>query len=74
MMNKLIKRILKEEFEVISQYEETDFLSPEEEGSLPTVILVGGLDTGGYKNITQQKNLLKKGLGPNFTVIAHRWT
>ena len=55
-----------EEFEIINPYEESDFLSPEEEDSLPTVILVGGLDTGSYKNIGLQKNLLQKGLGSGY--------
>jgi len=74
MMKNLIRKILKEEFEFLNQDEEFNFLSPEEEDSLPTVILVGGLDTGGYKNIALQKSLLQKGLGSNFKVIAHRWT
>jgi len=73
-MKNLIRRILKEDFELMNPYEEFGFLSTEEEDSLPTVILIGGLDTGGYKNIGQQKNLLQKGLGSDYKVIAHRWT
>lgn len=73
-MNKLIKKILKEELESLNVDQDPQLITPDEESGLSTVILVGGLDTGSYKNIDKQKTLLEKGLGNNFKVIAHRWT
>jgi hypothetical protein len=74
MIKNIIKKILKEELDLISYDQEIESPLPTEEDSLPTVILVGGLDTGKFKNITLQKDLLQKGLGSGFKVIAHRWT
>jgi hypothetical protein len=71
-MKRLIKKILKEEIELLDFNQ--DPLTPNEELGTSTVILVGGLDTGSYKNIEKQKTLLEKGLGANFKVFAHRWT
>ena len=73
-MKNIIKKILKEELDLISYDQEMESPLPTEEDSLPTVVLVGGLDTGKFKNITLQKSLLQKGLGSGFKVIAHRWT
>ena len=71
-MKNIIKKILKEELDLISYDQEMESPLPTEEDSLPTVVLVGGLDTGKFKNITLQKSLLQKGLGSGFKVIAHR--
>jgi len=56
-MKRLIKKILKEEFNITK----------------PVVVFVAGLDGAGYEKLSWQTQKLKSGLGDNFTIIDHRY-
>lgn len=57
MVKSIIYKILKEEFDKKN----------------PKVIFVGGLDTGGYKNLSTQESLLSNGLGSDIEIISFRY-